>query len=479
MDLTTIHLTKHTDALTVPSVTLAGRHTRWHQGYAAVPAPQRFTLATAERAAVAYGPRVLEAGVAPAALAVNLCSRADLTTPIQSLDLATSVRFLDQLNEPGSGTFVLLNDDPARALVGPDSVVRFDVSGWAAFSMLVQSTDRVTLSAAEESGETTAYTGAGHLAVFSEAVVYPPRGIGSLPFTDDRVFNWASPEFDDSLWGIPHNVVQQGAFSRYWTGIPANWPDPSAYWLWAPGTDSEWAPEGDCYFRTKFYTDVDGKIIVYVTADAQAELCIDGGQILQTVYATADPTEIRTAYVDVTKGWHTVAVHGVNDPDPERDRWHNPGGILVTAYMLRPDGTMPAGNPWLFHTEAAGWRGVFYPPGPPGMTIGRIIRQIVTEAQQRGALPGVSLAFTDQTDSDGVAWPVRADVSTKVGTDYLSFLRQLVTYSDVWLEPGSFRLWLWNADGRGDDQTVSFHGATVADDPATGNLAGLTYRGAF
>jgi hypothetical protein len=111
------------------------------------------------------------------------------------------------------------------------------------------------------------------------------------------------------------------------------------------------------------------------------------------------------------------------------------------------------------------------------MTPGEVLRHVIEEAQARGGLPSVELAFTDETDSDGVPWPETTDIATKVGYDLWTFFKELcATYIDLWMEPASFRLWAWNKGGRQTARDPNFRSPTDPLDPMSGNLVNLTYR---
>jgi LysM domain len=153
----------------------------------------------------------------------------------------------------------------------------------------------------------------------------------------------------------------------------------------------------------------------------------------------------------------------------------NPTGLLVVVYPAKAQ-VITSRTP-VFRTTAAYWLCAPYPPSPPGMTVGRVVRVLLEEAQRRGALEGVTLDFTDEVDSDGKSWDPVSDIVTKVGTDYLTFLAKELaeTYADFWMHPAQRRLSAWRKGTRGVVVPgVSFHGP---DDPAretTSNLAHLS-----
>lgn len=465
----------HYDDLTVdqvlPAPPAAGvLHTRLTLGAVTVPEStvRAFVLAPIVRAPVAFGPIVTQPDTITPPIVAHVLHPDNPTTIVATLDQAHSLRWLDQLNEAGSGSIVLQNDDPDLAAIVDGDLIRFEHYGYAAMCVIAQDITRVELAEGEEHDQTTTITGPGHLALLEQSRVYPARGVGSLPTEDDRYFAWSSPDYDDTAWGTATTIAVQHDSSIYWSGLPAEtWPNGFAEWIWASVGTQQWAPPGTCYFRHTFSVDNDSRIIIYLTCDDAAELYVDGQNMVGTGNGFADPTEIRTVTFDITAGEHVVAIQGTNTTDdpslpPET---HNPAGVLATAYLVDPLGRVQPDA--VFATDGT-WLIVEYPPGPPGMTPTEVVRHVVTEGQARGELPGITLMFSDETDSAGEPVPLADGIGTKTGTDLLAFIRELTTYLDVWMAPGGLELWAWNKDGRGSDTGVSF-------EPGV-NLAALTHQ---
>lgn len=462
IDANSLHIAVHPVALTVP---------------------KRIAMAGALRTAMAYGPlRIFDPDVAQADLSLEVVTRTTMGTILATLDGSFRRRFQTEVSDPGAGSFELGNEESDLAQIVHDRLVIFRIQGAAVWTMLIESTDRRSRDQAEEHGQTTTVSGRGHLAICEESVVYPVRGLDQLPAEEDRLFSWPAIDYDDSGWGFATEIAVQGSTSIYWTGLPsADWPDATARWIWASSGSQEWAPPlnaGDpafCYFRKEFTVPAGvTRLRIYMTVDAQGDLYLDGQKLMSTRYTVVDPTEMVTEIVEVTPGTHLLAVAAQNDPDPEGDMIHNPAGVLVAVYASDPyDGN----GALLVHTDGT-WKIVEY-ADPPGMTPGAAIRILVEEAQARGALTGVTLAFSDSSDSDGQPWFVYPDIATKVGTDLLTFLRELAaTYVDVWMAPASLTLYAWNRATQGSDRT-----ATVALTPGgggdlvpTGNLLALGHR---
>lgn len=452
---------------------------------APTPAAQTIATAYAVSGAVAYGAQVSQPGTTVPALAVRAFSRAALGTELVDLDQSFARSFQDTLNETGTGTVTLDMDDPDLALIDDDTALRFEIHGYAALTVLVREREYGLVAEDEEHGEVVMLSGPGHLAVLDEARVYPARGVDVLPVQEDRPFNWSAVDYDDSAWIAATEIVTQSSSANWWydgagnhlpntVDDPAKWPDPNAAWIWARSGSEEWAPEGTCYVR-KTFTATGPKLWLIFTVDDAGQLYIDGQKVLDTDNQGNGPTDVRTILIDCTPGTHTLAVAATNAPDPEGDGLHNPAGVLLTAYPADATGVITSYTPDV-HTDSS-WKIVEYPPVPPGMTAGEVIRHAVEEAQARGCFPLLTLAFDDEVDSDGVPWAEVTDIATKVGTDLLAFVREIAAiYADVWMAPGSWTLHAWVRDGRGTDTAVSFHRPTDPTDPTSGNLTALVTK---
>lgn len=441
------------------------------------PGPRVFTLTGAISGSLAGGPHITRPGEVDPALRALLFHRPELVVPVAALDGALRPTFQEQLASIGTGSVALHNADPDLAQVWDhECVVRFEVAGRAAFTMIVNDVNHTAITAGEEVDEVTELTGRAHISVLEESVVYPPRGPDRLPFSDERLFSWPATDFNDATWGTAavmaiNNAIPAGN-DGWWAS--AEFPDPSAAWIWAPGTSANLtpgAPEGTCYFRHSFNLNADASLLVYATIDNGGNLFFDGAPLIEEM---GDLTQVYDGVLDgVTAGTHTIAVEGVNGN--EVDGSQTPGAIIVSVWKIGPDG-----DPYelVTNTAAGTWKGVFYPPRPPGMTPGEVIRRVITEGQIRGCFPQIQRAFNDNVDSAGRPWPVVGDISTKIGTNLWTFIGEEMasTYVDIWMSPGDFTLYAWVVGTRGHDRSVTLSGVTDETDPYSGNLAGLTHR---
>jgi LysM repeat protein len=465
-----------------------------------------------------------------------------LTTPLSLLSKSFDRSFNDVYNDTGSGSLTVDNTDSDAALLELDRLVNFKVYDNKAFTMLIESLHKTKISEGEEYYQVTVASGRGHLALWESNVLYPSRGVNSLPIEEDLVYNWTSLDFSDSGWGYAKEIVRQDmSIWQTWGGLlgshradPQNWEetpgDTSAYWIWHSSGTQTWAKPGTCYFRKRF-TVPSGvtQIAVYFAMDNRGKIYVDG---IPYAEQQAEGPEFQTKYVtiDVTPGPHLICVEATNDPLPgastqppppvpvtytvvsgdtlwgiarrfygsglqwrqiydanqaqiqadattaglwnpnDPGHWifpgqvftipgvnqpsaavYNPAGLIASIYTYTADGP----STLLAHTDRT-WKVVGYPAHPPGMTPGQVIRLVHRKALDRGSPIGQwSLKFTDSVDSAGKPWPVVADIASKVGTNYLTFLQELcVTYIDVWAAPGTKDLY--------------------AENPLSGNMYSLT-----
>lgn len=436
----------------------------------------RMNAAGAVTTAMPGTPMMYREGVIPPRLQASLHRRPDLLPTVAVLGGSFHRQWQDELNEVGSGSMTIANEDTQATIVTPGDVVRFEDDGYACFAWIVREINRAQIAEGEEHDQVTDYSGEGLLSMLSEGVVYPARGAGVKPYDDQRAFSWPAVDYDDQWWGYAAEIG--GPRAGYWFDGITGWPNDTSTWIWAHLPNAlEWAPAGACYVRTTFNVPEGVNLLhLYLILDAEGELFIDGMSQLYFMY-DAEPVSPAETDVEITPGEHTLAIKCTNDVDPESDEIHNPGGILFAAYGVNSVGEwIPDYGP-LVETNG-GWKIVEYPPFEPGMTPGEVMTHCVEEAQARGALLGLTLGFDGEVDSDGNPWPEYTQIATAVATDVLTFFREMcATYIDMWMEPSQFRLHAWVKGMRGSHLAdVDLHPVTDPLDPWSGNLAGLSYK---
>jgi hypothetical protein len=402
----------------------------------------------------------------------------DYEDPVATLTGLESYEWQDRVGEQGYGSVAIPNLHADAATILVDDFVTFELVGVSAtepaFSWVVNA--RTNEKDPKDDGQApqTSFKGPGHIGLLNEMCVLPSRGPGALPIEIDRLFSWPSPQYDDTDWdtaAVMESVAaaQGGAwpYQPFGDGFP---PDAGADMIWATGSTSSLADEGDCYARKTFTLDDPGYVIIYMLIDNEGDVYFDGQKIAQVQGFLSVTT---SDLIEVSDGEHTIAVRGHNAPD-DGDPGGNPGGIGIAVYSANAAGVPSA--PVLV-TDAT-WKFLAYPATPPGMTPGEVLQIIFDEAQDLGFLEGWTLSCDGDEDTAGEPWPIVGDIATKVGTDYATFvLDELAsTYIDVRAQPGALVLDAYIDNTFGEDSDADLHKATSSTDPATGNVTELTYE---
>lgn len=458
-----------------------------------------FGMAGAVTGAMAGVPMVAVEGVVPPRLRASLHRRPNIHVELAELTGSYRRQWQDELNQAGSAEMTIANEDDQSTLVQAGDIVRFEDDGYAVFAWLVREIERVQIAEAEEHDQVTHFSGVGLLGILGEAVVYPSNGLEMTPVEEDRHFSWQSNDYDDTWWqtapfypveggynpGVEHeHVIGLGPGSGMKAGIES-WPYPGCPRLTAPGATYWLAPGGWCYLRRLVYLAPDDptrQLIVYWAADDEATVYFDGQEQGATTGWENSDADLQRFEVEVSPGWHVMAVAVRNSEDGPMyseayGEWINPWFFMCDAHRMNPI-TAEIEGPSIFWTDEH-WKICAYPPSPPGWTPGQVIIRALLEAQlSRGGLPGLHVSFTGDVDTAGNPWPYVTDISTKVGTDYLTFFLEICeTYIDMSMDPGTFTLNAWVKDQKG--LIVTGYGlAPVTDplDPWSGNLGGLTYK---
>lgn len=400
----------------------------------------------------------------PSRIVVRVMDRDDPLVEVALLEeRAPGAAFQDVLNQPGTGRVVVQNDDPDLGAARYGDLLRFDVDGLARFLAIAEKRTTTAIARDEEAGQATEISGRGILARWARAVVYPEGGTERFPYGDTRVFNYASPALDDSGWATPVRTTIP-VYNRY----PNSWPDPDAVFLWDRSNAEEGTPAGDVYFRHHFTVAAAINADVWVDADDEYDLWLDGIPILSDRFSPDTGGQADKTTVILSAGDHLLAakVRNLNDLK---------GGLIVSVLQLDDTGTP---STVVTNSAADGWKMVAYPPAPPGFTPATVIRLLLEEAQARGGLPGTTLGFTDNTDSNGDAWPEPADLAFPVGTTLLEVLTQIAeTHLELRASPSTYRLDAYLTRGAATD--VTFHAPTDTADPATGNVLELVHEGSI
>lgn len=444
----------------------------------------RVDVAGAVRGPVVGGPRISRPGELHPPITATVyrlrqpvdSSGRPVMDPVVTLDQSFERTWQEQYGDAGSGSLKLMNDDPDLALIRDGDRVIMSLYGEAAFCWVVADREKVTIASGEEHDEATTLSGPGLLSwLTSSMLVYPARrppneiygplperNIQGEPVEENRLFSWVA--YDSSLIaGGPFPApVTVGAMPDK---TDEDWPA-----LFA-GSEKIWAATsgpGVCYFRNRFETSaqyVEGyfycedQFKVYV--DGQLVIDSDGTPDAGTVFSFSEPTApIGTAE-------HSIAV-AVNH------QTGRPVGFAAVVYEINDDGdiTVP-----LFTADTGDWWVLAYPPTPPPVTAGSVVLSVLAEMNGRRHNPQMQAYwFNGEHDTDGNPWPLLPEITTKVGNDIFTFLKEISEFVEWEMRWNPNELSLWVPGRRRSERTVVHHGPTDPHDPNSANLKGLTHR---
>jgi hypothetical protein len=402
------------------------------------------------------------AAFSPATMLVEAWS-ADNLTYLGALDESYNRSFQDELSGMGRGQASVLSSS-ANASIDA-RVLRFKIAtpqqlattgGLYAFASRVES-KQWRYDQGEESSRGFTLTGRGLVSAWEDAIVFPYGGTGSRPSSDSRAFGWFSPELSTTGWqAAVVGISGLAPNTRTNPPLPDPWFPPKGWtsvltgtdWIWSRATNSG-NPEGASLFRTTFSLGSADRVAIFYTASSRCRVWIDG--VLVTPGWTSEPNEESFIYAHratpyLSSGTHYIAV------EAESRAWTPalPGvsrGILqVAVHSGGGSGAVYSSGNLLVGTSSS-WKCLDYPTVYPAPTPGRILRQLLEEAQARGALTGWSLGCTDTVDSAGQPWPSDQAHVFRVGQTYADVLRQMADTSiEFAARPAGLVLDVWRRD---------------------------------
>ena len=280
-----------------------------------------------------------------------------------------------------------------------------------------------------------------------------------------RWFNWGSKAgswYTNFNWGSPTRVKKRGGSDFTQPGNPfryrpANWPtaaDGNVWWVWDRATAWQGAPAGDLYLRYPWTVAADDtNYRLYFTGKGRVDVLLDGEPLVKV----RDVGAVRRTYVaDFTldAGQHLVAL-----------RTRNGGGFAgVIAVLIRvtEDAEGEEVETVVSRTGGTNWYCLAYPASEPGWTAGEVLDALLTEAQTRNVVSAdyLTTGFTDDVDSDGVAW-TRYFWSFGVGDTYWTVVQSMKdrTGTDVRVHPQTHVLDAWVSRGADLSATVELTAA--------------------
>lgn len=409
-------------------------------------------------------------------------------------------RFLNEHNGPGQGEIVLpITANPEIGFMQHGKVVQFNIltkttaTLTPAFRMMIEDWRKDVVQEDEERAEIAVFSGRSNLAYLSEAVVFPwsdtpatPVGAfgsgGPQPYSDNRIFNFASPDYDDSGWTPPHNLGQQDNptvpdFNPF--GLPTNAPDgwpenaENAYWLAPFVANDRDAPPGVVYYRAGLIFPRDTIVDIYAAADDEFLFYIDGIPLLAEVVAARARLAER---VQIREGTHII---GIRTEQYVADGVRGTPGANPTAtlFAVMDKAADNMDEPlWLSHPSTSVH--LAYPAEVPGWTAGRIVDRLLNEAKTRGCLMGLTWDFSETHGSNGVPWENIPEFTVAIGQTYLDVVTRLANAGkvDVWMEPSSMMLHMAPFGTRGQTRAVNLYGHPASPSEALTNVTELVWE---
>lgn len=321
-----------------------------------------------------------------------------------------------------------------------DRVLRFRLHDQPAFAGLIRRS--MTIETAKLPGDRRRTVYADDLrCILDDAGIRPAAGTLPSPL---RTFNWGSPEYDTSSWPFAHVQQTVTSFSHQ---IPNTQPPWFTPWLPPDGWPNIFTsiiaprPQRSLAARTALFTrtwtpTATGLYHFWIAAASRIKrfmlngIDIPGTENAPEVNAWIVPF---TATVPLTAGIPVkIGIEVEKDALPSLagfpgtlPAWQTQHILSGLVYFL-PQGNRTVLTDSLIRLRTDGtWRVLDNPSEYPAPTHGRIVRQLVTEAQNRVALPSqLELGFDDDFDSNGEAWEPGREIAVRLTDRVWQYLAQ-------------------------------------------------------
>lgn len=390
----------------------------------------------------------------------------DNTTFVVNLSASRQVRDVsakDLLDGNGDGSVVIDWDHPDVAELVGGRVVRIYDNERCAFSFTIDKKRTVTVpSSGNDSDRTVTVSGGGLRGYLTWGRVLPwlPTASDGVedqrPITRRRLFNCVAPTNDLSDWVTPY----QQSRTTSEPARPRGWPSNDAKWLWGE-TESDTMTIGRNWFVRDFTIDADETLVFLVTADDQFVDFLQGAELQREepefpAQVWYDPWRSPMKLKAGTYRYGVAAKNEGGKGAVMAECWRTSTAGLTTRVFMTG---FPLGDG--YDAQYGEWLCLPYPElGDPGYghTVGRIMGQLLGEAQLRGELPALSWDFDDDLDSNGDPWDV---LIPEIDFDATGTLADAVdklaeTYVDVRMGyDNGFVLQLFNKDARGTIQPIT------------------------
>lgn len=383
-------------------------------------------------------------------LEIEIYRYSDPITRVTTLDGRQNPKFLSELTGVGGGSINIPVSDPKviadPTLIDSRNIVKCRNDGVVTGAFIIGSRKSVIIGAGETSVEAKEIAGEGLKTWFNDAIVLPYAGLKRLSF-DKRSFNFAS---EQGSWYVPANWVTPLVYGQvfatpvYGEG-PSKWPEAdTSKWLLSQALVNGINPEGTSYFRYEFTTAAEANYAIYVAADDNFTMYLDGALITSSTSSSfTDATRIEVA---LSAGSHILAFSVYNIAQATG----NPQTLLAAMYSV-----IGTGEAKIFGTGDAGWKTLPFPATAPGWTAAEVLLKLISEANTRGVIfPTVLVpTFTATTDSNGVAWTDKLPWDFEVGSSLASVVAKMEELvCKLWITPGNYNLNM--VIDRGNDRSI-------------------------
>lgn len=228
---------------------------------------------------------------------------------------------VEEYNEPGFGSVTVILGSADADLLTQDRVVRVEYEGAPRFAFVVETLDRTLVS--QDNQRLVVASGRGLLAWLEDALVFPQGGLREVA-VNERPFNYAAAEgpWKNSVtWSAPVGVRwRQDTTPR--AGLPANWPDAEAQWIWSTDPTNKTVPEGTVnYFRSTFTLNQSRRVRFFATADNFFDMYLDGQLVMSSSKFSENAPSFAQRVTYTTRlgaGEHVIAARVRNGKPWER-----------------------------------------------------------------------------------------------------------------------------------------------------------------
>lgn len=284
----------------------------------------------------------------------------DPTTLVDVINGRVAPSFMEEIKGPGAGNVNISMYEPKvvadPTLLAYRNILKYRINGKIVGAIVIQKKTTLIIDATPDQ-EFYQISGENLRTWTNDASTYPDNGLKLTSF-DTRAFNFSSPEgdwYDPSQWAEPTRIVNWGdVVGSPWRYAPADWPDvPNAQWVWSSGSTS--VPAGDNYFRLKFSVLTAGTYSLFLAADDQYSVYIDGQLNTQSDPTTSAWSEVERIDVTLDVGDHIIGIKVTNVAT-------GPAALIAALFSYTPvipvvvvgTFTMTIANPAVFTLTAHG-----------------------------------------------------------------------------------------------------------------------------